>query len=70
MKGRHTGIWIIHIKLNWFCWEEKLFMGEKRKEHISITGQFFYGKAKLVSYLLKIMLRLCLCKQTNICMSV
>ena len=65
-KNKDTSMWIIHIKLKCFCWEEKLFLGQEKKIY-KITGQILYGKIKLVSYVLQIML--CLCKQEKICMS-
>ena len=47
MKSKHTGIWIIHIKLKCFCWESrKTFLGQ---ENIWITSQIFYGEIKLVN---------------------
>ena len=38
MKSKHASMWIIHIKLKCFFWEETL-LGGKRKENIYITGQ-------------------------------
>ena len=32
MKSKHTGIWIIHVKLNFFA-EKKKFSWDKRKEN-------------------------------------
>ena len=32
MKSKHTGIWIIHVKLNFFT-EKKKFSWDKRKEN-------------------------------------
>ena len=32
MKSKHTGIWIIHVKLNFFA-EKKNFSWDKRKEN-------------------------------------
>ena len=51
MKSKHTGIWIIHVKLNFFA-EKKIFLGIREKR---ITGQIFYEEMKLLSYVLKIM---------------
>ena len=43
-----------------FVWtREKKKKRDKRRK-------IFYGKIKSVSYVLKIILRLCLCKQTNV----
>ena len=71
MKSEHTRMWIILIKLKCFCWEETLFLGSfrKRKEHRKLAEFLLQNKIinELGNYILKIMLRLCLCKQTNIC---
>ena len=49
-------------------------MGQQRKENniVRLQGRFVMGEEniKLVNYLLKVMLQLCLCRQSNICMSV
>ena len=47
-----------------FLLRRKNFLGTKEKR---ICRQIFFGKIKLVSYVLKIMWRICLCTQTNIC---
>ena len=33
MKSKHIGIWIIHIKLKCFRWEEILQMGQEREKN-------------------------------------
>ena len=34
IKSKHTSMWIIHIKLKWFCWEEKHSLGQEKREYI------------------------------------
>ena len=33
-KGKHTGIWTTHINLEYFGWEEKIFLWKERREYI------------------------------------
>ena len=40
------GKWIIHIKLKCFCWEEKPFLGQVKRDWPN-----FLRENKLVSYL-------------------
>ena len=49
-----------------FLLKRKTFLGEEKREYVD-NDRFFIGEMKLVSSVLKIMLGICLCKQTNIC---
>ena len=57
-----------------FFLRRKFFLrsSHKRKEHRKLADFLWQNEIinELGSYILKIMLRLCLCKQTNICVSV
>ena len=35
-------IWIDHIKLKFFCWEEKLFLGQEKREYIDSWTNFLW----------------------------
>ena len=35
-------IWIDHIKLKFFCWEEKLFLGQEKGEYIDSWTNFLW----------------------------
>ena len=63
MKSKHTSIRIIHIKLKCFA-KKKNISWNKRKENTYYNWMNFLCENKISE------LRLCLCKQTNICMSV
>ena len=39
-------MWITHIKLKWFCREQKLFLRPEKREYID--SEMFYGKTKFV----------------------
>ena len=53
MKSKHTSMWIIHIILKCFCWEEKTFLGTKETEYID-KWRDCHRKIKLLSYILQI----------------
>ena len=46
-------MWIIHIILKCFCWEEKTFLGTKETEYID-KWRDCHRKIKLLSYILQI----------------
>ena len=41
---------IIHIKLNYFCREEKRFLGQEKREYL-YNWRYFYEEIKLVNYI-------------------
>ena len=32
LKSKRTSMWKIQIKFKWFCWEEKLFLEQKKEK--------------------------------------
>ena len=62
MKGKHTSMWIIQIKLKCFCWKEKIFLGQEKRKYIDNWIDFSWEN-KISEFYLKN-------KQSKICMSV